>query len=205
MRLILASNNPHKEIEFVRLLGASGVEIAGAETVGGMPPVDETGTTFRENARLKAEALRPRLGAEDFALADDSGLEVDALGGAPGVRSARFAGPHASDADNVAKLLQALEGVPVPRREARFVCVLCVVGRGGEARYFAGTCEGRILGTAAGAEGFGYDPVFQPAGYEGSFASLGKTVKDRLSHRARAAKALRAAALSGFAADGGTS
>ncbi len=204
MRLILASNNPHKQIEFVRLLGAAGLEIAGAEAVGGMPAVEETGTSFRENARLKAEALRGRLGAEDFALADDSGLEVDALGGAPGVRSARFAGPEASDADNVAKLLTSLDGVPAPQRAARFVCVLCLLGRGTDARYFMGTCEGRILGAAAGDGGFGYDPVFQPEGYEGSFASLGRTVKDRISHRARAATALRAA-LNGFAADGGIS
>ncbi len=204
MRLILASNNPHKGVEFVRLFGATGVEITGAHAVGGMPAVEETGTTFRENAFLKAEALQPRLGEADFALADDSGLEVDALGGEPGVHSARFAGPGADAAANIEKLLKELGDVPPSQRSARFVCVLCLLDHRGKARYFVGACEGEILRHATGGEGFGYDPVFQPEGHEGSFAALGRNIKDRISHRARAVRALREA-LNASAAAGGTS
>lgn len=197
MKLILASNNTHKRLEFARLLGNSGAEVTGAESVGGMPEVDETGSTFQENARLKAEALRPVLPEGAWGLADDSGLEVDALDGKPGVRSARFAGPAATDAANLWKLLACLRTVPAEKRTARFVCVLCLLDRHGKASFFKGTCEGNILDAPMGTEGFGYDPVFQPTGHTASFASLGASVKDRVSHRAQAVAKLHTAITSG--------
>ncbi len=192
MRFYLATNNTHKLVEFQRLFGqGTGAELYAADALGGMPFVDEVGDTFRENALLKAKALVPRLKAGDWALADDSGLAVDALGGAPGVYSARYAGANAVDSENVDRLLAELSGVPDALRGAQFVCVLCLVNTAGEERYFEGTCAGWILHAAEGASGFGYDPVFRPEGYERSFAVLGEPVKNAVSHRARAAVALR--------------
>ena len=148
------------------------------------PEVEETGGTFLENATLKALAISGL--APGLVLADDSGLEVDVLDGRPGVFSARFAGPDATDAANNLKLIEELSGVPRDRRKARFRCVI-VLARGGKAlEQFEGTVEGHLLEAPRGESGFGYDPLFVPDGYEQSLAELGSVVKNALSHRARA-------------------
>ena len=191
--LIIATGNPHKVNEFEQLLKGLPFEVLSAETCGGMPEVDETGATFAENAHLKASALRAIAPQDAWALADDSGLEVDALNGAPGVYSARYAGAQASDHDNIEKLLKALVDVPTEDRTARFKCVLCIIDPEGSVSYHEGSCEGRIAMQASGADGFGYDPVFIPEGYGKSFAELGNRVKSKLSHRARAVQAFNLA------------
>ena len=190
-QLILATGNPHKVEEFADLLDGLPLEVHSAAVCGGMPEVEETGTTFAENAQLKAAALRRAAPSGAIVLADDSGLEVDALGGAPGVYSARYAGPNASDEANVAKLLQALDGIPQVQRGARFRCVLCRIGPGDQIEFFEGHCAGRIAMMPGGKSGFGYDPVFVPEGHERSFAELGEAVKQKLSHRAMAVQAMR--------------
>ena len=192
MKLYLASGNAHKAREFQALAdaGALPVEVISAVAMGGMPPVAEDTGAFAGNARKKARALKERLPAGGWALADDSGLFVDVLGGAPGVESAYFAGPRASGAENLAKLVDVLRDVPEERRAAHFVCVLVLVGPGGEEHVFEGRCNGKLRREPAGTGGFGYDPIFVPDGYEQTFAELGDAVKNRLSHRGRAWAAL---------------
>lgn len=187
--LVIATGNLHKVQEFQQLLASSPFEALSAKTCGGMPYVDESGATFAENARLKAEALCKLAPKGVWVLADDSGLEVDVLNGEPGVRSARYAGADASDRDNIAKLLKALNGIPVEARKARFRCVLCVMDEQGAIAYYEGSCEGHIADCVSGNDGFGYDPVFIPEGYQKSFAALGSRVKSQMSHRARAVQA----------------
>jgi len=189
-QLILATGNGHKVAEFDGLLAGMGFEVLSASVCGGMPEVDETGATFAANARLKAEALAAKAPEDTWVLADDSGLEVDALDGAPGVYSARYAGLNASDAANRDKLLEALRDIPDDRRTARFRCVLCLF-RGLEELLYEGRCEGRIAKVAVGNKGFGYDPIFIPEGHEQTFGELGERVKARLSHRAKAVAAFR--------------
>jgi XTP/dITP diphosphohydrolase len=189
-RLIIATGNAHKTEEFAQLLGASHFDVQSAAACGGMPEVAETGTTFEQNAQLKAAALRHRVPEGAWVLADDSGLEVDALDGAPGIYSARYAGPEATDRENVEKLLAALSDVPETARAARFRCVLCLIDPEGAVACFDGICEGRIGHSPSGASGFGYDPIFVPEGHDRSFAELGEQVKAQLSHRARAVQAL---------------
>jgi XTP/dITP diphosphohydrolase len=138
---------------------------------------------------LKAEALQKQLGGREWVLADDSGLEVAVLAGAPGVLSARYAGPDATDADNRRKLLERLEGIPLERRTARFVCVLALVGPGVR-EVFRAECDGLILKEEAGGGGFGYDPLFRPEGRRETFAEMAPEEKNRLSHRGRAVKLL---------------
>ena len=150
--------------------------------VSDVPDVEETGTTFLENARLKALEVSALVGG--LVLADDSGLEVDALDGAPGVRSARYAGEGGGDAANNAKLMREMDGVD--DRRARFRCVMVLAKNGKVLGEFAGAVEGRIIGEPRGAQGFGYDPFFVPEGFTETFAELGVEVKNRLSHRARA-------------------
>jgi XTP/dITP diphosphohydrolase len=162
---------------------------------------EETGETFYENARWKAQFVRETgvIPAEVPVLGEDSGLEVGALGGRPGVRSARFAGPEATDEDNVELLLRELEGVVEDERGARYVSelVLLLTGKRGRRRFYVfrgtGTLDGRIGTTPRGSEGFGYDPVFIPAGRERTVAELGDAWKRENSHRSQAAKALLAA------------
>lgn len=189
-KLIIATGNAHKAEEFDALLTGSRFEVQSTAVCGGMPEVEETGTTFAANAQLKAEALRQLAPVEAWVLADDSGLEVDALGGEPGVYSARYAGPGASDGDNVQKLLGALSFVSEAERTACFRCALCLIDSKSKVYHFEGTCEGRISEKPSGSSGFGYDPVFVPSGYEQSFAELGEAIKGELSHRARAVRAL---------------
>jgi XTP/dITP diphosphohydrolase len=146
--------------------------------------VEETGETFEENASLKALAASAHF--EGWVLADDSGLEVDALGGAPGVRSARFSGEGATDASNRALLLEKLAGIPEDQRSARFRCVIALA-RGGEVlAHFSGSVEGAIIASEKGEGGFGYDPLFVPVGFSETFAELSAETKNRLSHRGRA-------------------
>ncbi|WP_309382070.1 RdgB/HAM1 family non-canonical purine NTP pyrophosphatase [Cerasicoccus frondis] len=196
-RIIVATGNAHKTGEIAAALERAGVriEVVSAKAVGGMPEVEENAVTFAGNARLKAEALLTQVtkqgldAATNWVLADDSGLEVDALDGAPGIYSARYAGPGATDADNNAKLLNALAGKPPPERGARFTCTLVLLGDGVD-ETFAGHCPGQILDAPSGDAGFGYDPLFAPDGYEETFAQLGGAVKDRISHRAHACQLL---------------
>lgn len=190
-QLIVATGNPHKVGEFESLLVGCGLELCSARICGGMPPVVEDGASFAANAAIKAWALRKAAPVDAWIVSDDSGLEVDALDGAPGIYSARFAGEQATDVDNVDKLLDALRGVDSARRTARFRCVLCLIGPDGNAHSFEGACEGHINAAPRGAAGFGYDPVFVPAGYRETFAELGELVKAGLSHRALAVQRLR--------------
>jgi XTP/dITP diphosphohydrolase len=187
MKLFFASGNPHKAEEFQSLADAAGeaVRIFPATAVGGMPTVAEDAGTFAGNARQKALALRERLPAAAWVLADDSGLCVEALGGAPGVESAYFAGRPADDGANLEKLMAEMRDVPEARRGAYFTCVLVVAGPDGEF-VFEGQCAGRLLSEPRGIDGFGYDPLFMPDGYGQTFSELGAEIKNRLSHRARA-------------------
>lgn len=192
MRLYLASGNTHKAGEFQALAAAGrpGLEILSARAVGGMPAVEEDTGTFIGNARKKARALRQVLPDGAWVLADDSGVCVDALNGAPGVESAYFAGPEGDAAANLRKLVEMMRGVPEERRGARFVCVLLLAGPGGIEQVFEGRCTGRLRMEPAGNAGFGYDPIFTPDGHTLSYAELGDEIKNRLSHRARAFAAL---------------
>jgi XTP/dITP diphosphohydrolase len=187
MKLFLASGNTHKAGELQSLADARGlrVEIVSAAAVGGLPPVVEDAGTFAGNARKKALALRTRLPAEGWALAHDSGLCVDALGGAPGVESAYYAGPQGDSAANLEKLVEAMRPAPDAQRGAHFMCVLVLAGPAGEL-VLEGRCDGRLLREPRGEGGFGYDPLFVPEGYTQSFSEIGREIKNRLSHRARA-------------------
>jgi XTP/dITP diphosphohydrolase len=187
IEFLFATGNSHKVAELQALADTfrPRVLIRGAREAGGMPPVVEDAGTFAGNAAKKARVLHVvHPGA--WVLADDSGLCVDALDGAPGVESANYAGPAAPGAANIAKLLCALDGVPTARRGAHFVCVLYVVLPDGREFGFKGQVDGVILEEPSGAGGFGYDPVFQPTGYRKSFAELGADVKNTISHRGRA-------------------
>jgi len=179
-RVIVATRNVHKVEEIRAIL--CGYEVCDLSVVEDPPVVEETGSTFLENATLKALAIS--LLTDDLVLSDDSGLEVDALGGAPGVYSSRYGGEEGNDALNNAKLLGALEGEW--ERAGRFRCVMVMAREGKVLANFSGAVEGRILTEKAGTGGFGYDPLFVPEGYRESFAELGEEVKNTLSHRARA-------------------
>lgn len=193
MELVLATGNPHKLEEMRKLfVNVPVIRVVGPETVGGMPPVEETADTFAGNALLKAQALQAVSG-QRAVLADDSGLEVAALEGQPGVYSARYAGAEASDADNVKKLLESMKEVPEKDRQAAFVCVLCLLCPGTEPMYYEGRVEGTIGFEPCGESGFGYDPVFYPEGHQATFAELGPEVKNQISHRSRALRKLQAA------------
>lgn len=189
MKLVLASGNAGKQREFAALLAPLGMQLL-LQSALGIDSVAETGTTFEANALLKARhaASRARLPA----LADDSGLEVDALDGQPGVWSARYAGATATDADNNARLLSELAGVPPERRGARYCCVLALVRSADDAAPLIarGSWQGRIGTRPAGAGGFGYDPLFVPEGHDVTAAELPAQQKNTLSHRGRALAAL---------------
>jgi XTP/dITP diphosphohydrolase len=187
--LLLATTNPGKAEEFRELLSECALELFDLRAFRDPPAVRETGRTYEENALLKAKAYARWAGMA--ALADDSGLEVDALGGAPGVDAAHFAGPQASDRENVQKLLAALAGVPTEQRTARFRCVLVVAHPDGRWIRTEGMCEGIILNEPRGSSGFGYDPVFFYPPLGKTFAELSREEKNRVSHRARAAAELR--------------
>ena len=199
-RILVATRSAHKLRELGELLGPAEVELVSLDDAGIPDEVEETGATFEANARLKARAYARHSGMAT--LADDSGIEVDALGGGPGVRTRRYAGEQATDAQNNAKLLAALAGLPPERRGARYVCVLALarpgVGgpRGGSSIVLSrGTCRGRIAAAPQGTGGFGYDPIFEPAGEPPGGRTLGlysAAEKHAISHRARAARRMAA-------------
>jgi XTP/dITP diphosphohydrolase len=186
-RWVLATANAHKVAELAGMFAGFDVELVAKPAAVALP--EETGRTFLANARLKARAVAAATG--EVALADDSGLEVDALGGDPGVISARYAGDGATDADNNAKLLAELDGIHGPNRRARFRCVLALVAPDGRELTADGRIEGFVLEAARGAGGFGYDPLFQPEGDTRSFAEYAPEEKNAVSHRGRAAQKLR--------------
>jgi len=186
--ILLASNNAGKQRELLALLGDLGLEILTPAALGLDLEVAETGTTYTENAVLKAEAFGAHSGL--VTLADDSGLEVDALDGAPGVYAARYAGPGATDAMRRAKLLAALAEVPAPRT-ARFRAVVAVYVPGCPLETFEGVCEGEIAFAERGAGGFGYDPIFYLPDRGVTMAELPESLKNILSHRGRAVAAAR--------------
>ncbi len=186
MKLIIASNNAHKVKEIKRIVEPFFPEICTMKEAGLSLEVEENGTTFQENAVKKAEETLLAATGFDAALADDSGLIVDALNGAPGVYSARYAGTGHNDAQNNAKLLENMENVPEEQRTCRFACAIALARRGKPTLCVLGTCEGRLLRAPRGENGFGYDPLFfyEPAGC--SFAELPGEEKDRVSHRSNA-------------------
>jgi XTP/dITP diphosphohydrolase len=197
LRLAIASHNPHKLRELARICADWPVIWVTVENhdPGAFPDVEETGSTYEENALLKARTVAEALGIP--AVADDSGIEVDALGGKPGPRSARYAGEDASDEQNLTALLQALRGIPAMGRGARYRCVAAVAWPQGGQCWTDGTCEGTLTSKPSGNGGFGYDPIFVPAGWEETMAQLPDAEKDRIGHRGKAFRALRELALVG--------
>ncbi len=189
-RLVLASHNRAKAVEIARILKEEGLAIEVVSLADfpeiKLPP--ETGATFAENALEKAKFVANAIYLP--AVADDSGLEVDALGGEPGVRSARYAGEGASDEQRYRKVLGLMEGVPEERRQARFRCAAAYASPDGHMLLAEGTCEGRIAQEPAGSGGFGYDPIFIPEGETRTMAQLTPAQKDAISHRGRAFRAL---------------
>jgi len=199
-RIVVGTFNAGKVREIADLLAGLDMEVVSLQAFPGVQPVPETGATFEENARAKAEGLARQLG--EAVLADDSGLEVDALGGRPGVLSARYGGEGLSDAERVERLLAELGGVPEAARTARFRCVVALADASGILAVAHGAVEGRIAERPSGCNGFGYDPVFIPEGRDRTFAEMEPSVKQSISHRSRALAALREQlrALSGRAA-----
>ncbi len=189
--ILAATGNAHKVLEMSAILAPAGVRLLSALDVGGIPEVIEDGASFRENAVKKACEVAAATGRR--VVADDSGLEVEALAGEPGVLSARYAGAGGNDGRNVRKLLARLAGVT--DRRARFVCVIAVADPGGLIGTAEGEVRGRIVDTPRGTGGFGYDPVFVPAGYEQTFAELPAAVKNGMSHRGNALAAALAQGL----------
>ena len=190
IELLLATRNAHKTEEIQRILGSQ-FKVNDLTMHAEMPQIAETGRTFQENAILKALAASKKL--PDLVIADDSGLEVDALGGAPGIHSARYAGPKASDQKKIEKLLDELArvGATDNARGARFRCLLALTRKGDVLGVFEGIVEGQIADRARGSYGFGYDPIFVPQGFQQTFGELPPVEKNRLSHRARALEKLR--------------
>jgi XTP/dITP diphosphohydrolase len=179
-RLLIATKNAHKTSEIRAILGA-GWRVEDLTGHPEIPAPEETGATFAENASIKAIAASNIF--PDYVIADDSGLEVDALGGEPGVQSARYSGPNATDATNRARLLGELAG---RESKARFRCVMAIAQHGNVLGTFNGSVEGRIIPGERGAGGFGYDPLFIPEGFRETFGELSSEIKNGLSHRARA-------------------
>jgi XTP/dITP diphosphohydrolase len=189
MKAVLASSNAGKLRELAGILAPFGYELV-AQTALGIDTPPETGTTFAENALLKARHAATHAGLP--ALADDSGIEVDALGGRPGVYSARYAGEHATDDENLRKMLDELRGVPADRRTARYQCVIAFARSAEDPSPLLaqGTWEGRILTQPRGTGGFGYDPIFQPLNLDRTAAELSAEEKNARSHRGEALRAL---------------
>jgi XTP/dITP diphosphohydrolase len=194
-RILIATRNPGKVREFAQALEPEGFEVCGMDALTDAGEIEETGETFAANARLKAEGYSNR--TDMLVLADDSGIEVDALDGAPGVQSARYGGPGLDDEGRTRLLVQELEGVPDERRTARFRCVLALAREGKTLATFDGVIEGRINHGPEGENGFGYDPVFfhPPSGR--TTAQLVPAEKQKISHRGQAIAALLEALSSG--------
>jgi len=185
MELVLATRNSHKTREFRELLGNE-FDLRDLSVFQEIRMPAENGSTFEQNAILKAIHVSKQM--DVLVIADDSGLEVDALGSAPGILSARYAGETASDAQNVEKLLRELNNVA--DRSARFRCVIALARAGTVLGTFEGAIEGKIVDFPRGNEGFGYDPVFQPAGFDRTFSEMAAELKNKISHRSKAVAAL---------------
>jgi XTP/dITP diphosphohydrolase len=184
MQLLVATRNRHKLKEIAAILADLSLSIRCAADVPSLPEIHEDGATLADNAVKKA--VETAKAAKMLTLADDTGLEVDALNGAPGVRSARFAGADVTYHENNKKLLQLLEGVPAEKRAARFRCVVAIADENGLVDTVEGICNGTIVDTERGGGGFGYDPLFLPDGQIKTFAELSPDVKNRISHRGKA-------------------
>ncbi len=196
MDLLLATRNGHKTREIQRILGAK-FAVSDLSKHADIPKPTENGKTFEENAILKAIAVSKEL--PNLVVADDSGLEVDALNGAPGIYSARYAGENATDRANIEKLLSELarQSIPADERKARFRCVIAVASDSKLLRTFEGVVYGTIADLPRGSRGFGYDPIFQPNGSDQTFAEMAPQLKNKISHRAKAIAALREAIRAG--------
>ena len=188
-KLLLATNNAGKVKEYRSLLRSIPFELVTPKELGISVDVEETGTTYEENARLKACTLAKKSGL--LTLADDSGIEVDALNGAPGVMSARYAGENASDAERVHYLLSKLEDIPREKRTARFYCLIAIAQPDGQVQYCDGECKGIITFKPQGENGFGYDPIFFFPERGKTMAQLPLEIKNQISHRGRAAQKAR--------------
>lgn len=186
MDIVLATRNKKKVEEISRILSGIGINILTLDDFSSCPEVEEDKDTFEGNAIKKAVEIAKC--TNKIAVADDSGLEVYALNGNPGVRSARYAGEKADDAANIEKLLKEMEGIPDEKRGARFVCCIALAFPDGEVVIFTGSVEGRIASRPMGRMGFGYDPVFFSMGYDRTFAEMTPEEKDGLSHRGEALK-----------------
>ncbi len=185
MKLWLATSNTSKVREISTILESQKISVHPASELGYYSAPQETGKTFEENARIKARSLHAVL-PKDWVLADDSGLEVEGLGNLPGVHSARYAGPKASDPENTAKLLKMMSLRSVPNRKARFRCTMILLGPSGTEKVFQGELAGEITKGMRGTSGFGYDPVFQPLNETRTLAEMSLAEKNRISHRAQA-------------------
>lgn len=189
MDILIATRNQDKIREISALLDLPEINFVGLDEFPDCPEAEENGRTFEDNAMIKASQAAYHSGL--WSLADDSGLIIDALKGQPGIYSARFAGPGASYRDNWAKVLELLKDVPKERRTARFVCVMCLVGNNNRAFFAKGEIEGTILKEPKGQNGFGYDPIFLPSGFDMTFAEMEPGAKNLISHRALALKKIR--------------
>src|SRR5437867_10215336 len=191
IELLFATRNAHKTEEVQRILGPQ-FKVNDLADHPEIPHIEETGRTFQDNAILKAVAVSKRV--PGFVISDDSGLEVDALGGAPGIHSARYAGANATNIEKIDKLLEELARVGATKnaRRTRFRCVLALARKGEVLGVFEGIVEGQIADRPLGSSGFGYDPIFVPKGFQRTFGQLGPEEKNHLSHRARALEKLRA-------------
>lgn len=189
MEILIATRNPGKLREITKIMSECKVELLSVRDFPFLPHVSEEGKTMEENAIHKARIIAEFAGK--WTLGEDSGLEVECLGGKPGIHSSRFAGEGASDKAIIHKLLRLMEGVPSSQRKACFRCVIALASPGGKIRTVVGMCEGQISDHPEGKSGFGYDPVFIPNGYEKTFAQLGGKVKNEISHRAKALRKLK--------------
>ncbi len=189
MDLLIATRNKKKYLEIKQLLKNSGFKVISLGLFPDLPEVKETGKSFKENASIKARQVSRLTGK--LTLGEDSGLCVNALKGKPGIYSSRFAGLHKSDNDNNKKLLDSLEGKPISKRKAYYVCALSLAYKGKVLKTFEGRCRGLIGLEEKGSSGFGYDPLFIIPAYKKTFAQLGLKVKHKMSHRANALKKLK--------------
>jgi XTP/dITP diphosphohydrolase len=189
VEIVVATKNKKKLEEIGRILEGTNIRLLSLDDFPGCPEAEETGETFEENALIKSRSVAGYTGKP--AISDDSGLEAYALGGSPGIRSARYAGEGATDRENLNKLLWEMDGVPADKRGARFVCVIALSWPDGNAKTFTGAVEGEIGTEPKGRRGFGYDPVFYPEGHGRTFAEMRTEEKDSMSHRARALEKLR--------------
>lgn len=188
MKIVISSSNEGKVREIKEILGDKYEVLSKKELGFGQVDVEETGTTLRENAYLKAKFLFDKTG--ENSLADDTGLFIDALNGEPGIYAARYAGEHCNFEDNMNKVLRNMKGIPFENRTATFKTSLCLIRQDGSVEYYDGECKGRILEKMRGNKGFGYDPIFLPEGYDISMGEMDEDLKNKISHRRNAFRKL---------------